>query len=102
MCTFDCELLVLDASDISVALFSLTIAKRSIPYTSTYTRYIVAGKRVCAGETFARQNMLLFLMTMMQHFTLELPEGQALPDLEDHLPGLNTSPRPFNVKMVPR
>ncbi|KAG8256895.1 hypothetical protein J6590_060558 [Homalodisca vitripennis] len=60
------------------------------------------GKHLCSGETFARQNMFLVFAAMMQNFSLELPSGQPLPNVEMHVPGINVSPQFFSVKMVPR
>ncbi|XP_046679471.1 probable cytochrome P450 304a1 isoform X1 [Homalodisca vitripennis] len=60
------------------------------------------GKHVCSGETFARQNMFLLLSSMMQNFTLELPEGQPMPDEKNHLPGSIVSPKYFQVHMTAR
>ncbi|PNF22710.1 putative cytochrome P450 304a1 [Cryptotermes secundus] len=40
-----------------------------------------AGKRLCAGETFGRQNMWLILTGLLQNFTLAVPKGQKPPDL---------------------
>lgn len=39
-----------------------------------------AGKRLCAGETFGRQNMWLILAALLQNFTLVVPKGQKPPD----------------------
>ncbi|KAJ9573737.1 hypothetical protein L9F63_008861 [Diploptera punctata] len=38
-----------------------------------------AGKRLCAGETFGRQNMWLLLTGLLQNFTFTMPKGQKLP-----------------------
>uniref|UniRef100_A0A1B6KQ89 Cytochrome P450 n=1 Tax=Graphocephala atropunctata TaxID=36148 RepID=A0A1B6KQ89_9HEMI len=67
-----------------------------------YSLQFGLGKHVCSGETFARQNMFLLFSTMLQHFSLELPPGQAPPDLEMHVPGLIITPKYFPVNMVPR
>ena len=37
------------------------------------------GKRLCAGETFSRQNMWLLLSGLLQNFTFTVPKGQKLP-----------------------
>ncbi|CAG2056945.1 unnamed protein product, partial [Timema podura] len=41
------------------------------------------GKRVCAGETFSRHLMFLFLSGLLQNFTFAAPEDSPLPDLDD-------------------
>nr|CAD7423530.1 unnamed protein product [Timema monikensis] len=41
------------------------------------------GKRVCAGETFSRHLMFLFLSGLLQNFTFAAPKDSPLPDLDD-------------------
>lgn len=53
-----------------------------------------AGQRLCAGETFARNIMFLFLAAMLQNFTIKIPDGQKMshPALEDSPSGIVKSP----------
>ncbi|CAH0385475.1 unnamed protein product [Bemisia tabaci] len=60
------------------------------------------GKRVCPGETFARHNLFVSTAAFFQHFSIECPFGSPLPDLNDLRNGINLSPNPFKVKIVPR
>ncbi|KAG8271844.1 hypothetical protein J6590_053759 [Homalodisca vitripennis] len=60
------------------------------------------GKRVCSGETFARQNMMVMLATLVQNFTMELPEGHPMPTEKDYHTGSIIIPHNFEVLMVPR
>lgn len=39
------------------------------------------GKRLCAGETFARNTMFLFLTAIFQNFDFELKEGTCVDKL---------------------
>ncbi|XP_023163520.2 probable cytochrome P450 304a1 [Drosophila hydei] len=61
-----------------------------------------AGKRLCAGETFARN--LLFLMTtaMLQNFDYTLAPGDSLPDVSKNESGLIISPPDFWVQLKER
>lgn len=39
-----------------------------------------AGKRLCAGETFARNVLFLFLAAILQNFTIMAPAGKEIPN----------------------
>ncbi|XP_068081913.1 probable cytochrome P450 304a1 [Anabrus simplex] len=67
-----------------------------------YTLPFGAGKRLCAGETFARQNLFLFFAAMMQNFNFEMPDGKELPDINHQIPGIIESPYEFWVRAIPR
>lgn len=60
------------------------------------------GKRLCPGETFSRQNMFMYVAGLLQNFTFSAPEGSKLPDDNDFIPGLNTHPKHFWMKVTPR
>jgi len=47
-----------------------------------------AGKRLCAGETFARQTMFLIVSALIQNFTLKGTPGKPLPSEEPDMPGI--------------
>lgn len=38
-----------------------------------------AGKRLCAGETFARNTLFLMTATIVQNFNLKMPVGEEMP-----------------------
>lgn len=38
-----------------------------------------AGKRVCAGETFARNTLFLLTAAIAQNFNIAMPEGEQMP-----------------------
>lgn len=41
--------------------------------------YLLSGKRLCAGETFARNILFLMLCAILQNFNIEVPEGHTFP-----------------------
>lgn len=60
-----------------------------------------AGKRLCAGETFARNTMFLCIATLLQNFNLK-PSNGLLPKLDETDCGFARMPRDFWIKMEPR
>lgn len=59
------------------------------------------GKRVCAGETIARNTIFLFVTTFFEKYTVSLPKGDPLPDTEA-MTGFTTAPKPFRVHIKTR
>lgn len=57
-----------------------------------------AGRRLCAGETFARNTMFLCLAALLQNFNLK-PSSFGPPDLEATDCGLTRIPRDFWIKL---
>lgn len=47
-----------------------------------------AGKRLCAGETFARNTLFLVLSALIQNFDVALPKGAKMPQPEESCTGL--------------
>ncbi|TFK07285.1 Cytochrome P450 2D15 [Platysternon megacephalum] len=60
-----------------------------------------AGRRVCLGEQLARMELFLFFTSLLQHFTIGLPEGQARPREDGHFAATLT-PHPYQIQAVPR
>ncbi|XP_066534829.1 steroid 17-alpha-hydroxylase/17,20 lyase [Hoplias malabaricus] len=56
-----------------------------------------AGIRVCLGEALAKMELFLFLSWILQRFTLGVPSGQPLPDLQGKF-GVVLQPQKFKVE----
>ncbi|XP_055307164.1 probable cytochrome P450 304a1, partial [Sitodiplosis mosellana] len=61
-----------------------------------------AGKRVCAGETFARNSLFLIVSALVQNFNIELPANEKLPDPRETLSGFIRYPPDFRLKFLTR
>ncbi|KAK3573902.1 hypothetical protein QTP86_033054, partial [Hemibagrus guttatus] len=55
-----------------------------------------AGLRVCLGEALAKLELFLFLSWILQRFTLEVPNGQPLPDMQGKF-GVVLKPQKYKV-----
>lgn len=61
-----------------------------------------AGKRLCAGETFARNTLFLFIAAFFQNFNIALAEGERFPSLSRNKTGLITYTPEFWIRATPR
>ncbi|XP_055587550.1 probable cytochrome P450 304a1 [Uranotaenia lowii] len=61
-----------------------------------------AGKRLCAGETFARNTMFLMFAALMQNFNILQMPGEPLPDLNARKYGIITTTVPFWLQFEQR
>ncbi|XP_063706238.1 probable cytochrome P450 304a1 [Culicoides brevitarsis] len=62
-----------------------------------------AGKRLCAGETFARNILFLFITALFQNFDFELEEGLDVEDImRKNETGLITTTPDFWLKFIGR
>ncbi|XP_068631064.1 probable cytochrome P450 304a1 [Battus philenor] len=61
-----------------------------------------AGRRLCAGETFARQSMFQVFSGFMQAFKVSTADGQPLKQPVQRLQGIITSIPDFWVCVTPR
>ena len=59
------------------------------------------GKRLCAGETFARQGMFQVFATFMQAFKLSTADGKPIK-LAPRIQGIITTIPEFWVRVTPR
>lgn len=60
-----------------------------------------AGRRLCAGETFARNSMFLCVSAILQNFNIKPINGE-LPALDDTACGFARTPRDFWVHFESR
>lgn len=63
---------------------------------------ITIGRRLCAGETFARNSIFLFLTALLQNFTVRAPDNQTIPNLKNASSGIFTSSPNFWLKFEAR
>lgn len=61
-----------------------------------------AGKRLCAGETFARNTLFLFISAFFQNFNISLPKGKAFPSRSKNGTGLITYTPEYWIKVTAR
>jgi cytochrome P450 len=59
------------------------------------------GKRVCLGETLARDEIFLFLTNLFHRFSIRVADENPNPTLEPNF-GFKLSPRDFKVVMAER
>lgn len=47
-----------------------------------------AGKRLCAGETFARNAYFLVAAALIQNFNFKMPENEVMPRVSETITGV--------------
>ena len=71
--------------------------------TTLHDCFNVAGKRSCIGKQLARQQLFLFLTSLLQNFYFKPPEGHETIDVyEDWGAGTVNVPSDYKVRMIPR
>ncbi len=50
-----------------------------IHYITTKTLHFIPGKRLCAGETYARNFLFLLFSAIFQNFNVSVPDESKLP-----------------------
>ncbi|XP_019943606.2 cytochrome P450 2G1-like [Paralichthys olivaceus] len=61
-----------------------------------------AGKRSCVGESLARMELFLFLVSLLQHFTFSCSGGPDSVDLSPEYSSFANLPRTYNIIATPR
>lgn len=61
-----------------------------------------AGKRLCAGETFARNTMFMFVTAIMQSFTVKPADWETIPSIEDTETGIIVYTKNCWLQLEPR
>ncbi|XP_054477076.1 cytochrome P450 2G1-like [Anoplopoma fimbria] len=61
-----------------------------------------AGKRACVGESLARMEIFLFLVTLLQRFTFSCPGGPDSVDLSPEHSSFANVPRRYKIIATPR
>ena len=57
------------------------------------------GKRVCMGESLARNELFIFFTLIVQSLKIDLPVGHEKPDPERADAGIVRVPKPFHVNL---
>lgn len=61
-----------------------------------------AGKRLCAGETFARNMLFLCATAILQAFTVRTVDGAKPVDFSENMTGLVITPKDHWIELVAR
>ncbi|KAF7665318.1 hypothetical protein LDENG_00147620 [Lucifuga dentata] len=61
-----------------------------------------AGKRNCVGESLARMELFIFLVSLLQHFTFSCPEGPDSVNLSPEYSSFANVPRRQQIIATPR
>ncbi|XP_033110807.1 cytochrome P450 2J6-like [Anneissia japonica] len=60
------------------------------------------GRRACIGELLGRMELFLFTANLIQRFTFKIPDGKPTPSINECVPGLSRSPKPYEICAVRR
>uniref|UniRef100_A0A914X0E0 Cytochrome P450 n=1 Tax=Plectus sambesii TaxID=2011161 RepID=A0A914X0E0_9BILA len=73
--------------------FNKTAMDRLVPFS--------LGKRQCAGESLARMELFLILVSLVQRYSFGVPKGGSMPDLTPVF-GSTQTPLPYECKVALR
>ncbi|XP_028818632.1 cytochrome P450 2G1-like [Denticeps clupeoides] len=59
------------------------------------------GKRACVGESLARMELFLFLVTLLQHFTFSSPGGPDIVDISPEYSNFRNIQRRYELIVTP-
>lgn len=68
----------------------------------THSALLLSGKRACVGESLARMEIFLFMVTLLQHLTLTCPGGPDSVDLTPEYSSFANVPRKYKIIATPR
>lgn len=81
--------------------FKCLILKQTFSFSLVFCCH-VSGKRSCVGESLARMEIFLFMVTLLQRFTFTCPGGPDSVDLSPEYSSFANVPRRYNIIATPR
>ena len=60
------------------------------------------GRRICMGETLAKDTLFIFMATLVKNLKFENPDCNPKPEPENYTDGFTIIPHPYFVKMKRR
>lgn len=85
----------------STGFFS-SLYSRSFSFLLNHFFNKFTGKRICLGETMARDSLFYFLCGLLQSFTFDLDPSSASVDIDTPKPNFIKSPHNFKIIMSSR
>ena len=59
-------------------------------------------KRICAGESLAIDQVLIFLFMVLEQLQFELPLHRPIPNVDEYFGGFTRIAKPFYVSVTKR
>ena len=57
------------------------------------------GRRICMGESLAKDTLFIFVTTLLKHLKFENPVSHPSPDPENYTEGFTIIPQPYYVNI---